>query len=64
MDEYLLINDNNMQENIDIHIMMNEENEWKKTIMYKLFKRKKPTNGWKQQYRRIITRHFKEKKLS
>jgi|TARA_B100002051_G_C16743057_1_gene645590 hypothetical protein len=55
----LMGGDKQMIENIDIHIMMNMDDDWKQTFMYKIFKKNEPSQGWKYQYRRIVTRKFK-----
>ena len=44
LDETLIRSD----ENIDY------ERYWKKTLAYKYFRIKKPSEGWKQQLRRIL----------
>lgn len=56
MNELLLKSE--IQENIDIHIMMNIDNEWKQTYRYKLLRIKNPSKRWKLNYRKKITRLF------
>ena len=63
MDLYILSDDQDLQDSIQIHILMNIDDHWKQTWVYKLTKRK-PSKQWIQQYKRIITRKFKQKKLT
>ena len=64
MEQPLMNGDKQMNENIDIHIMMNMEEDWKKTLVYRIFRKKNPSQGWKDQYRRIITWKFQKGKLT
>ena len=63
MDLYLLSDDKDLHDNIQIYILMNIDNHWKQTLVYKLTKRK-PSKKWIQQYKRIITRKFMNKELT
>ena len=62
MNTYLLSNDKNLKDSIEIHILMNMESHWKTTCVYKLTK-KEPSDKWIQQYRKIITNKFINKEL-
>lgn len=64
MEQPLMNGDKQMIENIDIHIMMNMEKDWKKTLVYRIFRKKNPSQGWKDQYHRVITWKFKKGKLT
>jgi len=62
MNIYLLSDDKDLHDNIQIYILMNMRDHWEKTWMYRLTKRD-PSIGWKKQYKRIITRKFMNKEL-
>ena len=71
MQQYLLSDDKDLNDNINIYILMNINNHWNHTLksrvsrlpLFKSFIKDEPSIGWKCQYYRIIRRKFIKGKL-
>ena len=57
----LLINES-IYDEVNMHYTLTLEKHWKETLMYKLTK-KGPSESWKCQYKRILLRNLKKEKI-
>ena len=57
----LLINES-IYDEVNMHYTLTHEKHWKETLMYKYTKRK-PSEGWKLQYKKILLRNLKKDKF-
>ena len=57
----LLINES-IYDEVNMHYTLTLEKHWKETLMYK-YTKKEPSEGWKRQYKKILLRNLKKDKI-
>ena len=58
----LLLTNQSIYDEVNMHYTLTLEKHWKETLMYK-YTKKGPSESWKCQYKRILLRNLKKDKI-